>query len=251
MPAFSSTSAIAIDHCALLGCSACRGVAPEIKRQLERLSRIKRYRAGEVIVGEREDIPFVGYVVGGVLRMQKTMLDGRQQIVGLLLPTDMFGRVFAPVSNVSVEAATPATLCCFNRLSFEGLLARFPDLEHSVLISTQNELRAAQDWITLLGCQSVKERLAAFLVIIQCRSRKSSPSADEIAVPINRRDMAAYLGTTVESISRSIQEMAREGVLRIVDTQHFKILDERRLLWLSGQSRTDAQMHPGPQLRIV
>ena len=256
MPTYSSIRAIPIDHCTSLGCSACREVAPEIRRELERLSRIKRYTAGEVIVGEQEEIPFVGNVVGGVLRMQKTMPNGRQQIVGLLLPSDMFGRVFAPVSHVSIEAATPVTLCCYNRASFEGLLARFPELEHRLLMSIQDELRTAQDWIMLLGCQSVMERIATFLLIVRRRSRATSLSAPaaatDIAVPINRHDMAAYLGTTVESISRSIQEMAREGVLRIIDPQHFKILDERRLLWLSGSNESEAEMHPvDRKLRIA
>ena len=256
MLAYSSIRAIAIAHCAALGCSACRGVAPEIGRELERLSRIKRYAAGAAIVGEQEEIPFVGNVVSGVLRMQKTMLDGRQQIVGLLLPSDMFGRVFSPLSHVSIEAATPVTLCCYNRASFEGLLARFPELEHRLLMSIQDELRAAQDWIMLLGCQSVMERIATFLLIVRERSRASSPlapaAANEIVVPIGRRDMAAYLGTTVESISRSIQEMAREGVLCIIDTQHIKILDERRLLRLSGRGESEPEMHPvDRKLRIA
>lgn len=256
MLVYSDIQTIALDHCASLGCSACHGVASEIKRELQRLSRIKRYSAGEVIVGEQEEIPFVGNVVSGVLRMQMTMLDGRQQIVGLLMPSDMFGRVFASVSHVSIEAATPVTLCCYNRASFEGLLARFPELEHKLLISIQDELRAAQDCIILLGCQSVMERIATFLLIVRRRSpassRSASGTADVVTVPISRRDMAAYLGTTVESISRSIQEMARDGVLRIIDPQHLEILDERRLLLLSGRGEAEPDMPPADrQLRIA
>lgn len=252
MLAHSSLRAIANNRCASLGCSACRGVDPAIKKELERLSRIRRYTAGEIVVGEDEEIPFVGNVVSGVLRMQKTMLDGRQQIVGLLLPSDMFGRVFSSVSHVSIEAATQVTLCCYGRGAFEALLARFPALEHRMLLSILDELDAAQDWMMLLGCQSVMERIATFLLILRRRSPGMSVSAPntrpshEIAVPINRRDMAAYLGTTVESISRTVQEMARQGVVRIVDACHFEILDERRLMWLSGRGEEAER-----QLRIA
>src|SRR5688572_20347962 len=107
MSAYSNVGAIATDRCSSLGCSACRGIDPAIKQELARLARIRRYTAGEIVVGEEEEIPFLGNVVSGVLRMQKTILDGRQQIVGLLLPSDMFGRVFSHISHVSIEAATP------------------------------------------------------------------------------------------------------------------------------------------------
>jgi CRP/FNR family transcriptional regulator, anaerobic regulatory protein len=257
MLACSSSRAIVTDRCVLLDCSACRGLDPAIKQELERLARIRRYTAGATIVGEGEEIPFVGNIVSGVLRMQKTIPDGRQQIVGLLLPSDMFGRVFSHRSHVSIEAATPVTLCCYSRRAFEALLARFPALEHRMLLSVFDELDAAQDWMMLLGCQTVMERIATFLLIIRGRSPGLSatapnrPTSYEIEVPINRRDMAAYLGTTAESISRSIQELARQGVLRIADACHFEILNERRLIWLSGRGEADAERRPERQLLIA
>ncbi|WP_328600457.1 cyclic nucleotide-binding domain-containing protein [Mesorhizobium xinjiangense] len=60
--------------------------------------------------------------------MQKTLYDGRQLIVGILMPSDMFGRVFSSTSNVSIEAATDVTLCCYSRAGFESLLLQFPAL---------------------------------------------------------------------------------------------------------------------------
>nr|WP_281354931.1 helix-turn-helix domain-containing protein [Chelativorans xinjiangense] len=236
---------ISNDRCALHSCSVCRDASPELRAELERLGRLRICRRGETVVGEEEDTPFVGNVVSGVLRTQKTLHDGRQQIVELLLPGDMFGRVFAHTSRVSIEAASNVTLCCFGRAGFEAVMARFPELEHRMLLSIMEELNAAQDWILLLGCQTVTERIASFLLILRRRALRPCAAAATpgafpiIRVPICRRDMAAYLGTTVESISRTIQEMARRGVLRIIDPQNFEILDERRLSLLSGRDATE------------
>jgi CRP/FNR family transcriptional regulator len=108
-----------------------------------------------------------------------------------------------------------------------------------VLLSTLDELDAARDWMVLLGCQTVLERVAAFLIIVRRRMMKMA--SDEwmpgpyISVPIGRRDMATYLGTTVESISRTIRAMARKGVIRIVDSQNFEIVHWSRLVALSGR----------------
>ncbi len=60
-----------------------------------------------------------------------------------MLPSDMFGRVFAQTSHVAIEAATDATVCCYNRASFEHLFTRFPELEHRMLAAISRELDAA------------------------------------------------------------------------------------------------------------
>lgn len=220
--------------CAEYNCSICSKLDSDVSKELSRIARTRRYRPSETIVAEGEEIDFVGHVVEGVLRLQKTLHDGRQQIVGFLLPPDMFGRVFVKRSSVAIEASVDTTVCCFNRTAYEQLINRFPILEHRVLLSMTKELDAAQHWMLLLATQLVSERIATFLLILAKRAEwGASPSYSEIAVPVGRRDMAAYLGTTVESISRKIQEMARAKIISVIDAHHFKIINQRALVALS------------------
>lgn len=231
------------DLCPIQHRSVCAMGGGRIRSELNRISRRRTFAAGETIVGEAEEAGIVGNVVSGVLRMVRTMADGRQQIVGLLFPSDLFGRVFATHSRYAIEAATDVELCCFDRAAFEALLIANPDVEHEVLLSTLDELDAARDWMVLLGCQTVLERVAAFLVIVRRHMMKTAPDdwmeAMCISVPIGRRDMAAYLGTTVESISRTIRAMARRGVIRIIDPQNFEVVRWSRLVALSGREELD------------
>jgi CRP/FNR family transcriptional regulator, anaerobic regulatory protein len=244
-------ASIGTARCEAIGCAICAGIVGKTRAETSRPRRFRRFRKGETVLAEADEIGFVGNVVSGVLRMHKTLPDGRQVIVGLLLPADMFGRVFTHTSNVAIEAAIDATLCCFNRLQFEKLFERFPELEHRTVVSISHELDAAQDWMLLLATQSVIERVATFLLIL---SRRTGPHPAEagmmrsVHVPVARRDMAAYLGTTVESISRSIQHMARSGVVRIIDPQNFVILDPRRLVELSGHTLEEFDL-PAARLR--
>lgn len=230
-------------RCASVSCSVCAALSAGTRLELARLARTRKYRAGETVLAESGEISFVGNVVSGVLRMQKTFPDGRQQIVGLLLPSDMFGRVYTDTSPVAIEAATDTVLCCYNRTSFEALLERCLELEHQVLISVSHELDAAHDWMLLLATQTVTERVATFLLIL--RKKNPRPSGCEfrngaiVSVPIARKDMAAYLGTTVESLSRSIQHMARCGIVRIIDAQRLEVVNQRRLLAISGHGPED------------
>lgn len=231
------------DLCPILHRSVCAAAGGRLRTEFNRIAHRRTFAAGETIVGEAEEAGIVGNVVRGVLRMVRTMADGRQQIVGLLFPSDMFGRVFATHSRYAIEAATDVELCCFDRGAFEALLVANPDVEHEVLLSTLDELDAARDWMVLLGCQSVMERVAAFLLIVRRRMMKMASDewmpGPHISVPIGRRDMATYLGTTVESISRTVRFMARKGVIRIIDPQNFEVVRWDRLVALSGREELD------------
>jgi CRP/FNR family transcriptional regulator, anaerobic regulatory protein len=239
----SDVGPIAFDRCQGLRCSSCRELDAPLKHELARISRIRKFRAGETIIGELDEIDFVGHVVAGVLRLEKMLLDGRQQIVGLLFPGNMFGRPFARSSAVSIEAASDVTLCCRDKASFESLVSRYPELEHRMLLGLMRELDMSQEWLLLLGRQTVLERVAAFLVILWNGGKASAPMSrvkPRVTVPISRKDVAAYLGTTVETISRSVQELARGRVIRIINPQDFEILDPDRLLHLSGKEAAEA-----------
>lgn len=235
--------------CEFHDCSICKGLPQEIRGELERYSHLKIYSAGDIIQSEEEDADTVGVVIDGVLKLEKTLYDGRQQIVGLMLPTDLFGRVFAHTSNVSITAATDATVCGFSRSTFEALMKRSPELEHQVLLAVLDELDVAQDWMTVLGCQTVMERVAAFLLYLRRRSvfdgesSAERPGMESINIPISRKDMAAYLGTTIESISRSTQSLLRTGVLGMKGPQEFAILDLAALLKASGRDAHEFTNH--------
>ncbi|TCL71179.1 helix-turn-helix domain-containing protein [Rhizobium sp. BK251] len=228
------------DQCAVQRRSICHAADGRAREELNRISHIRTFAAGETVTAEGQESCIVGNVITGVLKLVKTLSDGRQQIVGLLLPSDMVGRVFETTSRFAIEAASDVTLCCFERRAFEALLAREPELEHAMLVRTLDELDAARDWMLLLGCQTVLERIAGFLLILLCRSRSHGNAAalettPRVTIPIGRRDMAIYLGTTIETISRTVQHMARQGVIRIENSRHFDIVDRAGLIAMSGR----------------
>lgn len=225
-------------------CTLCSSLSPGAREELARIARIRNFRAGETVHAEAEMVGFVGHVLSGVLRMQKTLHDGRQQIVGLLMPGSSFGRVFTHTSHVAIEAATDVALCCYRRQSFEALFTRFPEIEHRMLETMTEEIDAAHDWMLMLATHTVTERMATFFLDLRRKgigAEGSAPGARLIEVPICRKDFAAYLGTTVETISRSIQHMARERLIRIVDSHRFELLDMDGLNHLSNGNEEDLQ----------
>ncbi|MDH3263914.1 MAG: Crp/Fnr family transcriptional regulator [Paracoccaceae bacterium] len=223
----------------------CSELSDDEREKLNSIAHLRRFPKGATILAEGEEAGIVGNVIEGVLKMQKTQPDGRQQIVGLLVPTDMFGRVFTGTSDFAIEAATDVTLCCFDKRRFEALVLEHPRLEHQVMLSILDELDAARDWITLLGAQTVAQKLAGFLLML-CRRWPAigcglSPDRRhvEIHVPISRADLAQYLGTTVETISRTVQALARSGLIEVVTPTQFIVIDLKGLIAASGNEDFD------------
>jgi CRP-like cAMP-binding protein len=124
---------------------------PETRDALEAMCRVKSYHANQTVTYAQEKPDFIGCVLTGILRIQKTLADGREHIVGLLVEGDVFGRVFDGAAEFSIEAATDTEICAFPRAEFEALLFQSPDLERAVLLNITNELDRAREWLIILS----------------------------------------------------------------------------------------------------
>jgi len=200
--------------------------------ELMACSMLRRYKAGQAILVEGEMAEYVGVVVSGVLKVTRTFGSDRQQIVSLLFSGSFFGRAYEAVSHFSVEAASDVEVRCIRRHDFEAVLERHPDFQQYMLSIALDELEAARDWMVLLGCQETLERVACFFALLL--QRGEGQSQNTVTFPIGRRDIAGYLGTTVETLSRHVQLLSRQGVIQILDGKSFRILDYDRLHSLSG-----------------
>lgn len=223
------------------GSSALADVRPETREELEAMCRPRQFSAGQTVIHEDEKTDYVGCVLSGVLRMQKTLADGRQHIVGLLVEGDMFGRVFDGASEFSVEAATDVEFCSFPRGPFEALLLRAPDLDRAVLLNILNELDRARDWMLILSNQKISSRLAGFLVLMVSRfahvDRVLAAREDGlvIRIPINRTDLSHLLGTRPESISRAFHWLQDEGDIELLEHDRILVRDPERLANRAGE----------------
>ena len=236
------------DRCVVRDKAMC--VVTELAAQIElgRVSRNRHARADETILAENSQSSVVGNVLAGVMRITKTLADGRQKVIGLIYPVEFFGRPYDETTEFAFEAATDVELCVIERHAFEAVVSRHPELEHELLLTTLNDLAFSRERSLLLGCQNTLERIATYLLVMlerreQLLADMSLERHKRVAISaINRRDLASYLSTTIETISRTIHHLSRIGVVRIIDSSHFEVLDPDGLLALSGLSPDDLKL---------
>jgi len=209
--------------------------------ELEKLDAIKYYRtyeAGQPIIWSGDNMDFVASVVEGIATLSQTMEDGRTQMVGLLLPSDFVGRPGREAAAYDVTATTEVTMCCFRRRPFEELMAVTPHLGQRLLEMTLDELDAAREWMLLLGRKTAREKIASLLAIIARRDaslKLGGPNRRIVFdLPLTREAMADYLGLTLETVSRQISALKREGVIELEGKRHVTVPDIERLLDETG-----------------
>lgn len=216
-------------------CASCE--APELER-LDTTKYYRRYEAGQVVTLAGDRMDFVGSVVSGVGGLSQTMEDGRTQMVGLLLPSDFLGRPGRDSSPYTVTALSDLLLCCFRRKPFEELLRSTPRIAARLLDMTLDDLDAAREWLLLLGRKSAREKIASFLAVLARREaslRQSRPQGRvEIDLPVTRETMSDYLGLTIETVSRQISALKREGIIALEGTRRIVVPDFHRLVLESG-----------------
>ncbi|WP_424971415.1 transcriptional regulator FnrL [Dinoroseobacter sp. S76] len=209
--------------------------------ELELLESMKYYRdfeAGQTIVWSGDELNFVASVVEGIASLSQTMEDGRRQMVGLLLPSDFMGRPGRIHAPYDVTASTKVTLCCFRRGPFEQMMNDTPHVAQRLLEMTLDELDAAREWMLLLGRKTAREKIASLIAIIARRNaaiaQHDHTSSFTFELPMTREAMADYLGLTLETVSRQVSALKRDGVIALRGKREVTIPDFNRLLDETG-----------------
>ncbi|GAA6201994.1 transcriptional regulator FnrL [Aquicoccus sp. SU-CL01552] len=227
-------------------CSECpirhRAVCAHCERdELERLEEIKYYRnfeAGQTIIWSGDKMGFVGSVVSGIASLTQTMEDGRTQMVGLLLPSDFVGRPGREGSPYDVTATTDVVMCCFRKKPFEDMMIRTPHIAHRLLEMTLDELDAAREWMLVLGRKTAREKIASLLSIIARRDASLTPHGPSgpmmFDLPLTREAMADYLGLTLETVSRQMSALKKDGVIQLEGKRKVTVPDMGRLMEEAG-----------------
>lgn len=227
--------------CAVCGIRAravCAHCADDDLDALETMKFYRSFEAGQVVVWADDRLDFVASVVSGVASLTQMLEDGRTQMVGLLLPSDFLGRPGRDRSPYTVTATAHTVLCCFRRQPFEALMRKNPRIPARLLEMTLDELDAAREWLLLLGRKSAREKIASFLAIIARREaalrRRAAGGRMQFDLPLTREAMADYLGLTLETVSRQISALKREGVIVLDGARRVTVPDFARLVSESG-----------------
>lgn len=229
-------------------CQACvvrsRAICADLDQDeiqvLNSIGRRRNLSAGEQLLREGAEAIIVANVVRGVLKISTQTSDGKEQILGLVYPSDFVGRPFGQITPYGVQALTEAEVCIFQRTDFDRFAREHPRLEHELLERTLKELDRTRRWMLLLGRMTAEQKLASFLLETAERaepigcSTASSPEPSSLTLPLSRQQIADVLGLTIETVSRLFSKMKMEGLIDLQSRRQVAILRPAELAVRAG-----------------
>ncbi len=204
-----------------------QGLSPEMLSQIEAIAQTKRVARGEIIFFDGDACDGFYIVVAGKVKIFKTSLQGKEQILHIFGAGQPFGEV--PVFHgkpfpASAQALAAGEVLFFPRKDFVALLAANPSISLGMLAVLSMRLRKFTTQIENLSLKEVPERLAAYLLVLA----EEQGDTDQVVLEISKGQLASLLGTTPETLSRIFHKMTDEGLI-IVAGKQITLLDRDRL----------------------
>lgn len=228
------------EACAIRNRAICGGLESSEIGLLNGLGRRRRLAAGEQLLWEGDEAILVANVIEGVLKLSTQTVDGKEQILGLVYPSDFLGRPFGQTTPYGVEALTDAHVCVFERREFDRFAREHPRLEHKLLERTLAELDRTRRWMLLLGRMNAEQKLATFLIEMVDRLADKTCAEDglgepqAVSLPLSRQQIADVLGLTIETVSRQLTKLKKDGLIDLPARREVVIIDADELAMRAG-----------------
>lgn len=165
---------------------------------------------GEV-VAQQTDARCCFMVASGCARTVQMLADGRRQVGAFLFPGDLFGWESAGLHKLGVDAVTHVTLHRYARYDLDAVADHNPVIAHWLRQVAARQMRASRDHMFLLGYMTASERMANFL--LEIAQQTNADCGARIDLPMSRRDIADYLGLAIETVSRVLTQLDRDGAI--------------------------------------
>lgn len=192
------------------------GLTREQQADVATLARPVTVEPGETFVraGAREAPLFV--VHAGMVKLSRTTADGRSTTVQVLGPGEVGGETWLLTGERpenDVVALEAARICVFEPSALDTIVREFPGVGVALLRSLAVRLHSAERMLTARTLADVGARLAAYL--LDCPTTWGVDGAVTAHLPMAKKDIATFLGTSPETVSRRLKAFEHEGLIQV------------------------------------
>jgi CRP-like cAMP-binding protein len=189
------------------------GLSPDELDSVGRLIVEKQAERGEIIIYEDDPTGALYFVFSGVVKVFKTSIEGKEQILSIVRPGESFNDVpvFDDGTNpASVQAMSPVVLYELRKSDMRDLLETHPQIAMNTIRVLAEQVRELVSLVEDLSFRRVIGRVARILL------RHTGDGASTGNGPrLTQQDMAAMAGTAREVVGRSLKTLEDEGIIRL------------------------------------
>jgi CRP/FNR family nitrogen fixation transcriptional regulator len=188
------------------------------------------FERNQAIFSDGESARSFYKVIDGSVRLCKLFADGRRQIAGFCFPGEYFGLACQGKEYaLTAEAMIDTTVVRFSHSCLADLDRSSAEFRSHLVALLCGELSLAQNHLLMLGRQTVKERIASFLLMMLDRRGRDRRDGVMLDLHMGRQDIADYLGLTIETVCRTISDFKRAGILGVPGPREIVVKNIRLL----------------------
>jgi CRP/FNR family nitrogen fixation transcriptional regulator len=186
--------------------------------------------ADRQIYAEGDEAKSFYKVVSGVVRICRFLSDGRRQIDAFQMTGDVFGFEAGSEHRMSAEAVSDCTVIAYRRRGLEAMIGQDEKLSRWFFSHAISTMASTREHSLLLGRASAAQKISAFL--LEAAGRKGNDTVVDLAM--SRQDIADYLGLTIETVSRTLSQLERDGTISLPSARRVVLKDRRSLRVLNS-----------------
>ncbi len=194
-----------------------KGLAEEELKELDGYLKRERYNKKDIIFGEGDPSDFLYIVKKGKVKITKMSQEGKEIILEIISPGDMFGAVAVlqgfpyPANAVAMEKTEVIKL---HRNALMRILDRFPSVMYCLAMNIGERMRGSHEMLKNIALERVEARIAALLLKLADKMGEDTEEGRAINMKLTKQDVADMVGTTVETSIRTMSKFKKKGLIK-------------------------------------
>jgi CRP-like cAMP-binding protein len=222
------------DKCAIETGSIFKHLSREEIDMINYEKEFRQYRRGEILYSEGNRISGFYCINSGIIKVFKTGLDGKEQIIRFAKPGDIIAYrsvLSNEVACTSAKVIEDCKVCFIPSEILISLVKSNSDYALELLKLACHELGEANSFITDIAQKSVRERLAEILLLLV--EDFGLDNQNYLQISLTREELANIVGTATESVIRLLSEFKSDHLVEL-NGRKIRIMDKRGLLKISN-----------------
>lgn len=202
--------------CELNNCFLCKNVLKEWLPALKTCRKTYHFAKGETIFEESHAVKGIYFINRGKVKVHMKWENDKELIVRFAGDGDILGhRGYGKelIYPVSATALAPSDICFIDNAFFFATLRTNNDFLFKMTMFFAEELKVSEKKMRDIALVHARERLIK--AVGQLKDFLGMKDEAGIYLGISKHDLASYIGTTYETLSRLLNELEDEGIVYI------------------------------------
>ncbi|MFE8697530.1 Crp/Fnr family transcriptional regulator [Cytobacillus sp. FJAT-53684] len=195
----------------------------EEMEEIVKTTRMEKFSRGEIIYEAGDASDYMYIIHRGRVKIYHLAESGKEQLIRMMEPGDFMGELSLFSKSTFdhyAETMENTEICIIRQQDLQAFLLKWPSISLKLLDEFSKRLLNVERLVSSLTSEDVEKRTASYLVELADKENTL-----QFTLPLSKKDLASYLGTTPESISRKLADFEEQGLLVQSGQKGIEILD--------------------------